>query len=164
MKILMGIDFSTKALHCTYGTLDQEKPWIIRIPVEGVAAEEWIGNVYDRLSVLLESIENLGDLDLGFMVIELPFFGRNAGTTIKLAQVQSAAIAACHTHQWVTCEMDPSKIRKKVLGVGGSSVKGEIKQKAMDWVEAKYHLGLDSDEADSVVIWEYAKMILEESA
>lgn len=164
MKLVLGVDFSSKALHCVYGELDAPHPILVRIPVDGAVAEDWIASVADRLGAMLDQLELLGEIEISFMVIERPFYSSNPRTALKLAQVQAAAICTAHTKKWVATEVDPSKIRKEVLGRGTSSYKGQIKEEAIKWVQQKYGKLYDSDESDAFVIWEYACRILKQSS
>lgn len=159
----MGVDFSTNALHCAYGEVDNPHPKIVKIPVDGDFAEDWIGHIADRFGILLDQLEDMGEIELSLMVIERPFYSTNPRTTLKLAQVQAAAICTAHTHKWVTCQKDPSEIRKEVLGVGTAKGKGKIKELAQEWVTKEFGRSFDPDESDALVIWRFACLTIKQS-
>jgi Holliday junction resolvasome RuvABC endonuclease subunit len=161
-RLAMGIDFSTLALHVAYGP--GPLPYRLRFDLSHLDPEERMTEAAELLDKALAQMEeHWPNLNLSIMVIEKPFFGVNKGTTIILTQVQAACIVTCQLRKWYTVQEDPSKIRKKVLGVGTAPGKGEIKRVAQAWVKNHHHLDeeLDPDTSDSVVIWHYAKWLVE---
>lgn len=159
-RLAMGIDFSTLALHVSYGP--GPEPYRLVFPLGHLDHEDRLVLAAELLDKLLVQIENQWpDLLLSIMVIEKPWFGVNKQTTITLTQIQAACIVACQLRKWYTVQEDPSKIRKKILGIGSSPEKGEIKKIAQAWVLKELGLDLDTDTSDSVVIWSYAKWLVE---
>lgn len=117
----------------------------------------------DRLSVLLRSLRVAipGD-EMRLLVVERPFLHKfNPHTAITLSQIQSACMTTAYLRGWAILEMDPTEIRKQIIGVGTSRKKGEIKLLVQQWVQENLHLTLNSDQADSVVIWSYARYALD---
>jgi Holliday junction resolvasome RuvABC endonuclease subunit len=159
-KMAMGIDFSTLALNVTYGL--RPEPYRLKFDLGDIDHEDRLIEVAEVMDKLLEQIEiQWPDLVLSIMVIEKPWFGSNKQTVITLTQVQAACIVSCARRKWYVVQEDPSKIRKKVIGVGSSTEKGEIKKLAQKWVEEHHGVKLDDNASDSVVIWEYAQWLVE---
>lgn len=159
-KLAMGIDFSTLALHVSYGP--GPIPFRLKFDLSKLDHEDRLIEAFDLIDRLLNQIEEQWpDLVLSIMVIEKPWFGTNKQTVITLTQVQAACIVACAHRKWYVVQEDPSKIRKKVLGVGSSTEKGQIKKIGQAWVKDNLDLTLGPDASDSVVIWSYAKWLVE---
>lgn len=161
-RLAMGIDFSTLALHVAYGP--GPLPYRLRFDLSHLDPEERMAEAAELLYKAMERMEeHWPNLEFSVMVIEKPFFGINKGTTITLTQIQAACIVTCQLRKWYTVQEDPSKIRKKVLGVGTAKGKGAIKLLAQAWVKEHHGLdeALDADTSDSVVIWHYARWLME---
>lgn len=159
-RLAMGVDFSTLALHVSYGP--GPIPFRLKFDLSELDHEDRLIEAFDVMDKLLNQIEEQWpDLILSIMVIEKPWFGSNKQTVITLTQVQAACIVACAHRKWYVVQEDPSKIRKKIVGVGSSTEKGQIKKIGQAWVRTNLGLELDLDTSDSVVIWSYAKWLVE---
>jgi len=154
--LAMGVDFSTKALHCCFE--NDGHPQIARLEIANAEIEVTISLVFDLLGGL---IKTLGDP--GILVVERPWSGTNARSVVKLGQVQGAILATAYAHGWIAREVDPSSIRKAIVGQGTAKGKGAIKQIVQDWVKMVYKMELSEDAADAVVIWEYARLLVRTS-
>lgn len=156
----MGIDYSTLALHVTYGP--GPEPYRLKLPLDHLDAEDRAVQVATWLNELLARIElNYPDLKFTVMCIERPWMGANVRTVITLTQIQAACIVTCQLRNWFVVQEDPSKIRKRILGVGSVREKGGIKKLGQQWVREHHGLEADPDTADSIVIWAYAQWLVE---
>lgn len=151
----VGVDFSTKALHCCFGT---DVPQIARLEIAASETEVQASLVYELLGGLLRTLEERGESP-GLVVVERPWAGANARSVVKLGQVQGAIMATAYAQGWTVREEDPSVIRKAVVGQGSARGKGVIKQIVRDWVKMVYKLDLSEDAADAVVIWAYGEVL-----
>lgn len=157
--VVMGIDYSSKALHCAYG--QEHDPYRQVVKVEGQLSESRIAAIYDELSKLFDRIEKRWDPSLSLLVVERPFLHHNRHTAIILAQMESAVMTTAHAWKWQVMEIDPSEIRRQVLGVGTTGKKGGIKVLAQEYVRREHGLDLDPDTADSIVIYDHARFLIE---
>lgn len=162
-RLAMGIDFSTLAIHVTYGAGDHyQLPYRLVHPLDTLDPEDRCTEVASWLNRLLAQIENQYDgLEFTLMCIERPWMGKNVRTVINLTQIQAACIVTCQLRGWFVVQEDPNKIRKKVLGVGTVQEKGGIKKLAQQHCRDKWGMEFDGDTADSMVIWEYARWLAE---
>jgi hypothetical protein len=155
--VIVGVDFSTKALHCCFAA--DSVPQIARLEIASAETEVQASLVYELLGGLLRTLEERYEQGPGLLVIERPWAGSNARSVVKLGQVQGAVMATAYAHGWVVREEDPSAIRKAVVGVGTAKGKGAIKQIVRDWVKMVYKMDLSEDAADAVVIWSYGAVL-----
>jgi Holliday junction resolvasome RuvABC endonuclease subunit len=149
--MVVGVDFSTKALHCAFG---DQAPQLARLDVAAAAKELQVGLICDLLGGLLDRLEP------GLLVVERPWGGTNARTVVQMGQIQGAVMAVAHSHGWVVYEADPSTMRREVIGKGTAKGKGAIKQLVQDWVKMVHRIDVSSDAADAIVIWEYGRSLL----
>lgn len=147
---VVGVDFSTRALHCAFG----EQLQLARLDIAAEARELQVGLICDLLGGLL------GKLGEGLLVVERPWGGKNARTVVQMGQIQGAIMATAHASGWVVIEADPSTMRREVIGRGTARGKGAIKQLVIDWVRMIHGRELSEDAADAVVIWEYGRLLV----
>lgn len=145
-------------------------PQLARLEIHDPSSEWQAAHVYDRLGALLqrlgrsdgveELIEHLeGQASRGIIVIERPWLGANARTVVQLGQVQGAVLTTAYAHGWASVQVDPSTIRKQIIGQGTARGKGAIKRMVVEWVRAVHGAELSEDAADAIVIWEYARWL-----
>jgi Holliday junction resolvasome RuvABC endonuclease subunit len=157
-RIAMGVDFSTLALHVSYGP--GPTPYHFKLTLTHLDPEDRIYEVYEKMTLLYTRIKRRWpDLEFSVLVVERPFLGKGVTTLRTLTQVQSAILLAGRQAEWYTVQEDPSVIRKNVLGQGTAKGKGEIKRIGQAWVKATHQIEVDLDTADSIVIWSYAKWL-----
>ena len=154
--MVVGVDFSTKALHCCFGSDDQ--PQLARLEITASETETQTALVFELLSGLLKAIEERYGCEPGLLVIERPWAGSNARSVVKLGQIQGAVMATAHSRGWVAKEQDPSVIRKVVVGQGTARGKGAIKEIVRNWVKMVYKMDVSEDAADAIVIWSYGQI------
>lgn len=158
MQIALGIDLSSKALHCAYGA--DERPFFQVLKLSGQLAESRIAAVADQLGLLLDRIEKRFEPELALLVVERPFVHVNPKTGIVLAQIQSAAMTTAYLKRWQIIEMDPTEIRKR-MGIVHSAKKGETKLRVQQRVYEELGMDLDPDSSDAALIWLFAKYLLD---
>lgn len=159
--MIVGVDFSTKALHCCFGERDQ--PQIARLEIAAGETEVQAALVFELLGGLLRTIEDRFDVSPGLLVVERPWAGANARSVVKLGQVQGAIMATAYSQGWVVVEEDPSAIRKTIIGRGTAPGKGKIKELVRQHVKMVYKMDLSDDAADAVVIWAYGWAVAHEA-
>lgn len=154
--IALGVDLSSRYLHCAYGMADQ--PLQVRLRVSGDNATQRIESITDQMDALFARLEtHLGPFDRALMLTEQPFLNRNPRTPIALGMLVGALVASAYRHGWMSTVEDPSDIRKAILGQGTARPAGEIKRIAQRWVMCELGLPVSEDEADAIVIWSRAK-------
>lgn len=84
--------------------------------------------------------------------IEAPFFGKNVQSMLKLGRAQGVAIAAAISHNLLTAEYSPRKVKQSVAGNGNAS-----KEQVSRMIEKQFNIdltgvSLDATDAISVAI------------
>jgi Holliday junction resolvasome RuvABC endonuclease subunit len=158
-RLALAIDYSSTALHCTYGPGPVPLRAVLRL--RGQQPEERIASACDQLVTLLDRLERRWAPSMGLLVMERPFVGKNARSGIALAQVQAACLTTAYLWRWTVLQEDPSRIRANVIGLGVAPKGEKIKDYAMAWARSEYDLELDGDAADSLVVWRYALELLD---
>ena len=160
--MVVGVDFSTKALHCCFGQKD-DQPQLARLEIASGETEVQTALVFELLGGLLRAIEERYGCSPGLLVIERPWAGSNARSVVKLGQIQGAVMATAYAQGWVVKEQDPSAIRKTVVGQGTARGKGAIKEIVRNWVQMVYKMDVSEDAADAIVIWSYGQVVSKET-
>lgn len=153
----MGVDFSTRALDVAFGPVEADHPFLARLHLHGATNVDVIVDAVGQFGTLLDRLNARHRFDLGLLAIERPFLQRNQRSAIVLSQLQGAVIGVAHERRWFPVQEDPSAIRKAVLGVGSSRVKGEMKRVANEYVQGRYGQEVDLDTSDSIVCWDFAR-------
>lgn len=158
--LALGIDFSSTALHCAYGT-PGSTPYRLKLPIHSMVHEDRVIEAHEQTSKFLDIVEkNWPNLETSVMVIERPFLGHSVKTLVVLSAIQTAVILTAHLRSWYPVQEDPNVIRKQILGKGTSSKKGEIKELAKQYVLDQWGWEVGPDEADALVIWRYAEWLV----
>lgn len=83
-------------------------------------------------------------------IFEKPFYGKNAMTTIRLAETRGALMAACARNQIEIKEITPAEVKKCVTGSGRAD-KSAVSQGLKALMQLDFQ-GLPPDAADAVGI------------
>ncbi len=145
--IILGIDPGSR--HTGYGVIEVEGRAIT--PVEyGVldlsvhdSHPKRLKHIYDRVLAVIE--RTLPDE----CAIEMPVYGRNAQSMLKLGRAQAAAMLAAMNREVPVTQYTPKEIKKSVTGNGNAA-----KEQVWFMVKALLHLeedkGLDASDALAV--------------
>jgi Holliday junction resolvasome RuvABC endonuclease subunit len=126
-RLALAIDYSSTALHCTYGPGPVPLRAVLRL--RGQQPEERIASACDQLVTLLDRLERRWAPSMGLLVMERPFVGKNARSGIALAQVQAACLTTAYLWRWTVLQEDPSRIRANVIGLGVAPKGEKIKDR-----------------------------------
>ncbi len=142
--ILIGLDFSTKALHLAVRKEDSDIEYVI-FRAEGDQVDD---RVYDLYRQLREFIRGLKNVEAKVVCEGLIASSRNPQATTALTKMWTLIMAASRDNGCQFQEVLPSAWKKAVLGNGKASK-----------VDSKARWGLkDDNQADARGILEYALM------
>jgi len=110
----MGVDLSTKALHCAWGA-PGEAPTRSVVPLGQAAAEDRVAGAYGGLGALLRAADRPG-VGLALLVVERPFLVRNARSVLALAQVEGAVMMGLGPALFEAIDFAGGRIRNAGLG------------------------------------------------
>lgn len=140
--VILGIDPGSR--HTGYGVIRAEgsKETILEYGVlhlDVQQSHQWrLKRVYDRLSKLIE--RHLPDE----CAIEMPVYGKNAQSMLKLGRAQASAMLAALNRGIPVTEYTPKEVKKSVTGNGNAS-------KEQVWYMVRAILSInDPDEAMSL--------------
>lgn len=104
--------------------------------------------IYDRLSKVIDRV--LPD-ECG---IEMPVYGRNPQSMLKLGRAQAAAMLAVLNRQIPVTEYTPKQVKKSVTGNGNASKEQVwyMVRAMLSITDADPHLGLDASDALAIAL------------
>ena len=92
-----------------------------------------------RLRTLYDAVvETIDRLHPDECAVEMPFYGKNAQSMLKLGRAQAAVMLAAMHREVPVAQYAPTEIKKSVVGSGGAS-------KEQVWFMVKQQLGLTED-------------------
>lgn len=137
--IVLGIDPGSR--HTGYGVLEVSgsREHVVEYGVLHLAVEDShqlrLKRVYDRVTEVLHRVCP------DECAIEMPVYGQNPQSMLKLGRAQAAAMVAVLNHQIPVTEYTPKEVKKSVTGRGNAS-----KQQVWYMVRAILKVADDADE------------------
>ncbi len=137
--IILGIDPGSR--FTGFGVLDveQERQTVIEFGVIRVGARSdqhlRLKNIYDRLSEVIDRC--VPDQ----CAIEMPVYGQNPQSMLKLGRAQAAAMLAALNRQIPVAQYTPKEVKKSVTGNGNAS-------KQQVWYMVRSILEITSEDGD----------------
>lgn len=118
-KIILGIDPGTNILG--YGLI-HVKGTKMELIVMGVLRLEKIKDPALKLKKIFERVVSLiEEYKPEELAIEVPFFGKNVQSMLKLGRAQGVAIAGALSRDLTVNEYSPKKIKQSITGSGNAS-------------------------------------------
>lgn len=149
--IVLGIDPGSR--HTGYGVLDIEggQERLVEFSVLHLDAhgshQLRLKQIYDRLSGVIR--RHLPDE----CAIEMPIYGQNPQSMLKLGRAQAAAMLVALNHQIPVTQYTPKEVKKSVTGNGNAS-KEQVRfmVKSLLTIDAREEVGLDAADALAVAL------------
>lgn len=150
--IVLGIDPGSR--HTGYGLLAVEGGQeellaygVVHLPEED-AHQLRLKKLYDALEVLIEAHHP------DECAVEMPVYGRNAQSMLKLGRAQAVAMLAALNRQIPVTQYTPKEVKKSVTG-NGNAAKEQVwfmVRALLDITDADPELGLDASDALAVAL------------
>lgn len=145
---LMGIDPGSTLQNPTgYAVLETEQDVVLTYGLIKPRGEDHFGCLVRLFNRLLTDLSEQHSPAKMRVCIEAPYLGRNAGTTIKLAELVGAYRALCCLSGYAVQEIVPAQAKAALAGVGNAS-----KTQMIDAARLRYGLALPSHVADAIGI------------
>ncbi|RME17442.1 MAG: crossover junction endodeoxyribonuclease RuvC [Bacteroidetes bacterium] len=149
--IILGIDPGTVRMGYAVVQCDKKQPK--KVLSIGYIDLTSIPEHPEKLKVIYEKLDNIiTQYRPDEVAIELPFYGKNVQSMLKLGRAQGIAMAVAFAHQLPVAEYSPKKIKLSITGNGNASkeqVAGVLKNiVAFDYSEKYY----DATDALAVAI------------
>ena len=150
--LVLGIDPGSR--HTGYGVvaLDGAKQAVVEYGVLHLDAtddhELRLKQIYDRLSVVIDRAPP------DECAIEMPIYGRNPQSMLKLGRAQAAAMLAVLNRQIPVTQYTPKEVKKSVTG-NGNAAKEQVwhmVRALLSITDADPKLGLDASDALAVAL------------
>lgn len=118
-KRILGIDPGTNILGYGIIELRERSPKVLACNV--IQLKEYEDQQTKLKEIFLQIQEIVEEYQTGILSIELPFYGKNAQSMLKLGRAQGVAIAAAILMGMEIHEFSAKKIKKSVTGNGNAS-------------------------------------------
>ena len=118
-RVLLGIDPGTSQMG--YGVIRQTRRQLSAVHY-GVLSLQRVATLTLKLQQIFDHVRALiADFHPSAVVLEAPFYGKNAQVMLKLGRAQGMAIAAALAQRIPIAEYAPRKIKQAVTGNGNAS-------------------------------------------
>ncbi len=139
---ILGIDPGTNILG--YGILDTQGGSIKVLACSVIDLKKVEDHQTKLKEIFLQIQDIIESYQTGILSIELPFYGKNAQSMLKLGRAQGVAMAAAILMDMEIYEFSAKKIKKAVTGNGNAS-----KIQVADMVSKLLHYNIDSQYLDA---------------
>ncbi len=145
--LILGIDTGMTAQNPTgWALLDEFSDRIVSFGMLRPNGDAFEALTYRFVDLLTDLSEQHSPAKMR-VCIEAPYLGRNAGTTIKLAELVGAYRALCCLSGYAVQEIVPAQAKAALAGIGNAS-----KAQMIDAARLRYGLALPSHVADAIGI------------
>ena len=153
--IILGIDPGTR--HTGYGVVEVTGRSVEVVRYGALKLNPSMDHAL-RLDVVYRGLlEVIDDTLPDECAIEMPIYGRNAQSLLKLARAQSAAMLAAMHREVPVTQYTPSEIKKAVTGNGNAS-KEQIWFMVSQQLSLTEHKGLDASDALGIALCHQHRM------